>query len=144
MVNLMSFNPDIQAFCCHYTSQQTCAEGAEGLKADGFPESVTMNRLVCTGKLQVSTLLQAFENGADGVYVVGCPEDECHNLMGSQRAAKRVAAVKKALAELDVEPERVEMFHLDRGFHPEFVKAAQEMDKRIAALGPSPFKGDEK
>lgn len=112
--------------------------------ADGFPESVTMNRLVCTGKLQVSTLLQAFENGADGVYVVGCPEDECHNLMGSQRAAKRVAAVKKALAELDVEPERVEMFHLDRGFHPEFVKAAQEMDKRIVTLGPSPFKGDEK
>lgn len=140
----MSFNPNIQAFCCHYTSQQTCAEGSEGLKADGFPESVTINRLVCTGKLQVSTLLQAFENGADGVYVVGCPENECHNLMGSQRAAKRVAAVKKALTELDVEPERVEMFHLERGFHPEFVKAAQEMDKRIVALGPSPFKGDEK
>lgn len=140
----MSFSPDIRAFCCHYTSQQTCAEGPEGMKANGFPASVSLNRLVCTGKLQVSTLLQAFENGADGVYVVGCPEDKCHNLMGSQRAAKRVAAIKKALAELDIEPERIEMFHLERGYHPEFVKAAQEMDKRIKALGPSPLKGESK
>lgn len=140
----MDFIPNIQAFCCHYTSQQTCAEGAEGLKADGFPGNVSINRLVCTGKLEVSALLKAFEDGADGVYVVGCLPDKCHNIMGSQRAAKRVKAVKKALAELAVEPERIEMFHLERGFHPEFVKAAQTMDKRVRELGPSPFGGEVK
>jgi coenzyme F420-reducing hydrogenase delta subunit len=137
----MAIIPNIQVFCCHYTSQQTCAEGPDGLKADGFPESVTINRLACGGKLKVAMLLQAFENGADGVYVVGCPADKCHNLMGSQRATKRVMEVKEALRELAVEPERVEMFHLERGYHPEFVKAAQEMDSRIRTLGPSPFKG---
>ncbi len=138
----MSFTPNIQAFCCHYTSQQTLAEGPQGLQADGFPKSVTIHRLVCTGKLEVSTLLKAFEDGADGVYVAGCPLDKCHNLMGSQRAAKRVAAIKKALAELGVEPERIEMYHLERGFHPGFVKAAQEMDERITSMGPSPFKAE--
>ncbi len=140
----MSYIPDIQAFCCHYTSQQTCALSPEELRAEGFPASVTINRLVCSGKLQVSNLLQAFEKGADGVYVVGCPEDKCHNLMGSQRAAKRVLAVKKALEELGVEPERIEMHHLERGFHPEFIKAANGMDKKIKVLGASPFKGDDK
>jgi len=140
----MDFIPNIQAFCCHYTSQQICAEGAEGLKADGFPGNVAINRLVCSGKLEVSALLKAFEDGADGVYVVGCLPDKCHNIMGSQRAAKRVKAVKKALAELAVEPERIEMFHLERGFHPEFVKAAQTMDKRVRELGPSPFGGEVK
>jgi F420-non-reducing hydrogenase iron-sulfur subunit len=140
----MSFIPEIHAFCCHYTSQQTLAEGAEGLKADGFPETVTIHRLPCTGKLEVSTLLKAFEGGADGVYVAGCPADQCHNLMGSQRAAKRVGAVKKALAELGVEPERIEMYHLERGFHPEFVKVAQQMHERILSLGQSPFKGEGK
>ncbi|MDA8164677.1 MAG: hydrogenase iron-sulfur subunit [Desulfobacteraceae bacterium] len=141
---MSDFTPNIQAFCCHYTSQQTCVEGKAGLQADGFPATVTLNRAVCTGKLQVSSLLKAFEDGADGVYVVGCPEDKCHNLMGSQRAAKRVAAIKKALAELGVEPERIEMFHLERGFHPELVAVAREMDKRIRALGPSPLKGESK
>lgn len=140
----MSFTPNIQVFCCHYTSQQTIAEGKEGLKQDGMPENVTLNRLVCGGKLQISNLLKAFEDGADGVYFVGCPPDECHNVKGSLRAAKKVAAVRQALIELSVEPERVEMFHMERGFHPEFIAAAQEMNKRITALGPCPFKGDSK
>ena len=141
---MSDFTPNIQAFCCHYTSQQTLAVGAEGMKAEGFPAGVTINRLVCSGKLQVSALLKAFEDGADGVYVVGCPEDKCHNLLGSQRAAKRVGAVKKALAELAIEPERIEMYHLERGFHPDFIAAAQEMDQRIKGLGPSPIKGESK
>ena len=96
----------------------------------------------CTGKIQVSTLLLAFEEGADAVYIVGCPIDGCHNVKGSQRAAKRVLAVKKALKELGTEAERIEMFHLERGFHPEFVAVAQGMDKTIKKLGPSPLKGE--
>ncbi len=140
----MSFTPDIQAFVCHYTSQQTLAEGVEQLKADGMPEGITLNRLVCTGKLQVSTLLKAFENGADAVYVVGCPADKCHNRQGSMRAAKRVLAVKKALEELGVEPERAEMFHTERGFHPEFLEAAKQIHAKISTLGSCPFKGEDK
>jgi len=136
----MSFTPDIQAFCCHYTSQQSLAEGPETMQEEGFPTSVTINRAVCTGKLKVSQLLKAFEDGADGVYVVGCPVDKCHNLLGSQRAAKRVQAIKKALAELDIDADRIEMFHLERGFHPEFIEAARKMDQRIKKLGPSPLK----
>jgi len=140
----MSYTPNIQAFCCHYTSQQTCSENGGGLKEDGFPDNVTINRLPCSGKLQVSTLLQAFEDGADGVYVVGCPTDTCHNVMGSQRAAKRVLAVKSALEELNVEPERIEMFHLERGLHPEFITVAKHMDSKISSLGQSPFNGGSK
>ena len=141
---MSEFIPNIRAFCCHYTSQQACNEGPEGLRHDGFPESVSLSRVACSGKIRVSTLLQAFEDGADAVYVVGCPVDTCHNVKGSQRAAKRVGAVKRALNELDVEAERIEMFHLERGFHPEFVSVAQEMEKKIQKLGPSPLKGETK
>ncbi len=135
----MSFTPDIRLFSCHYTSQQSCAEGGTELQKLDFPENVKLNRVPCTGKLQVITLLQAFEEGADGVYVVGCPADKCHNVKGSQRAAKRVEAVKNAMNELGIEVERVEMYHMERGLHPEFVNAAKEMNERITKLGPSPF-----
>jgi coenzyme F420-reducing hydrogenase delta subunit len=135
----MNFTPDIRVFSCHYTSQQSCAEGGTELQKLGFPENVKLNRVPCTGKLQVVTLLKAFEEGADGVYVVGCPTDACHNVKGSRRAAKRVEAVKNAMSELGVEAERVEMFHLQRGLHPEFVNAAREMNERIKKMGPSPF-----
>ena len=139
----MSFTPNIQAFCCHYTSQQSLAEGAEALKADGMPENITINRLVCGGKLQEITLLKAFEEGADAVFVVGCPIGECHNKKGSERAAKRVVAVKKSLQELGLGEQRAEMFHSDRGFHLQFVEASQLMNKRITVLGPA-FAGGSK
>jgi hypothetical protein len=88
-------------------------------------------------------LLKAFEDGADGVCVIGCPEDECHNVMGSKRAGHRVLAVRKALEELGVEGDRIEMFYLPRGFHPEFVEAVVMMDERIRQIGASPFAGEE-
>lgn len=135
----MDFTPDIRLFSCHYTSQQSCANEGKELENLGFPQNVRISRVPCTGKLQEITLLKAFEDGADAVYVVGCPTDTCHNAKGSQRAAKRVEAVKNALGELNVEQERVEMYHLTRGLHPEFVDVAQKMNERIQKMGPSPF-----
>jgi len=136
----MSFTPEITLFSCHYTSQQGCADDGKELARLGFPPNIKLVRVACTGKLEVTTLLKAFEDGADGVYVVGCPEDGCHNVRGSQRAAKRVAAVRQAFKEMDVEEDRIRMYHLPRGLHPEFLQAAEEMNERIGALGPSPFK----
>jgi coenzyme F420-reducing hydrogenase delta subunit len=135
----MSFTPDIRLFSCHYTSQQSCADEGKELADLNFPDNIRMTRVVCTGKLEEVTLLKAFEDGADGVYVVGCPTDGCHNVKGSERAARRVQAVRKALAELDVEPERARMYHLPRGLHPEFVDAGREMNDQITKMGPSPF-----
>jgi len=134
--------PDVALFCCHYTSQQLCAKDEAEQQAIGFPLNIRVNRLSCSGKLKVSSLLSAFEEGADIVYVVGCPPDKCHNVAGSVRAEKRVMAVKRALEELGVEPERVEMFHLERGLHPEFVEVGRRMVARGEELGASPFKGD--
>ncbi len=136
----MSFVPDIQVICCHYTSQQILAESKEELRRDGLPENVTINRFACGGKIRETAILKAFEEGADGVCVVACEPDKCHNVMGSRRAAKRVEAVRRALAEMEVEPDRVMMFQLERGFHPDFVRAAEEMNDRVAGFGPSPFK----
>jgi len=135
----MSFTPDIRLFSCHYTSQQGCAHEGKELQELGFPENIHLTRVPCTGKLEISTMLKAFEDGADAVYVVGCPVDSCHNVKGSQRAAKRVAAVCEMLQELDVEPERARMYHLNRGLHPEFVDAGKEMNQHIEKIGPSPF-----
>lgn len=135
----MSFTPDIRLFSCHYTSQQSCVDEGKELNELDFPTNIKMTRVVCTGKLEEITLLKAFEDGADAVYVVGCPADGCHNVKGSQRAAKRVQAVREALAGLDVEPERAKMYHLPRGLHPEFVDAGREMNERISKMGPSPF-----
>ncbi len=46
--------------------------------------------LPCTGRIDESLLLKAFENGADGVMVIGCLEGDCHYVNGNIRALSGV------------------------------------------------------
>ena len=68
--------------------------------------------LPCSGKLEVSFLLKALENGADAVAIFGCPEGECHYLVGSTRAKNRVRYARRILGDIGLEEERVRRFVL--------------------------------
>jgi F420-non-reducing hydrogenase iron-sulfur subunit len=103
-----------------------------------YPSSVKIIQVPCTGRVDIIHLLKAIEDGADGVYVAGCLEGECHYLSGNLKAKKRVQYVKNVLKEIGMEPERVEMFNLSAGEGPRFAEIAREMAERIKKLGPSP------
>ena len=85
-------------------------------------------------------MLRAFEKGADGVYVVGCLEGECHYNRGNIRARKRVEQAKQILETIGIGGERVEMYNLSSSEAPRFVQIAGEMTEKIVALGPNPIK----
>jgi F420-non-reducing hydrogenase iron-sulfur subunit len=105
-----------------------------------YPSNVKIIEVPCSGRVDILHLLRAIEDGADGVYVAGCLEGECHYISGNLKAKKRVQYVKGVLEELGMEPERVEMFNLSSGDGPRFTQIAKEMSERIANLGPSPVK----
>ena len=89
--------------------------------------------------MDIIHLLDAIKSGADGVYVAGCLEGECHFLTGNIKTRKKVAYVRKVLEEIGMEPERVEMFNLSSAQGKRFAEIAHEMTQRIKALGPSPI-----
>ena len=103
-----------------------------------YPSNVKVIQVPCTGRVDIIHLLKAIEDGADGVYVAGCLEGECHFLTGNLKAKKRVQYVKTVLKQLGIEPERVEMFNLSAGEGTRFAEIAREMFERIKGLGPSP------
>jgi len=105
-----------------------------------YPSNVKIIQLPCTGRIDIIHLLNAVENGADGVYVAGCLEGECHFIQGNIKARKKVEYVKKTLTELGIEPERVEMFNLSSAQGARFAEIAREMVDRIRQLGPTPVK----
>ena len=105
-----------------------------------YPTNVKIIRVPCTGRVDDVHLLKAFEQGVDGIYVAGCLEGECHFLRGNLRAKKRVGHVKRILAALGINPERIQMYNLSAAMGGRFVEIAQEMTERIRALGPSPVK----
>ncbi len=135
-----AFDPRIIAFCCKY-----CAYAAADLAGSMrlcYPPNVKVVQVPCTGRVDVLHLLKAVEDGADGVYVAGCLEGECHFVSGNLKTRKKVEYVKKILSELGLEPERVEMFNLSSAMGPRFAEIANEMTEKIGALGPSPVNND--
>jgi coenzyme F420-reducing hydrogenase delta subunit len=128
-----SDEPLIVAFCCMYCAY--AAADAAGSMRLTYPANVHVILVPCSGRVDELFILQAFENGADGVYVAGCEEGSCHFVNGNLRAKKRVGAVKKLLSEIGLEPERVEMFHISASQGGLFAKVARDMTGIIRSLG---------
>lgn len=134
-----AFEPQILAFCCKYCAY-AAADLAGSMRLD-YPPNVKLIQVPCTGRVDILHLLAAIEEGADGVYVAGCLEGECHFLEGNLKTKKKVAAVRKALAEIGMHPDRVGMFNLSSAMGPRFAEIAREMSESIRKLGPSPISG---
>jgi len=95
--------------------------------------------LPCTGRIDEALLLKAFENGADGVMVVGCLEGDCHYVNGNIRARARVERVYGILETISIGPDRIRMYNLSAGEGSKFAAYANEFVEQILELGPSPI-----
>ncbi len=105
-----------------------------------YPTNVKVLKVLCSGRVDVIHILKALENGADGVYVAGCLDGECHYLAGNLRAKKRVGYAKQLLEECGIGGERVAMYNLSSAQGQRFAEIAREMTEKIRQLGPNPVK----
>lgn len=133
-----NFEPVIVAFCCHFCAY-TAADMA-GSQRLPYPANVKIIRVPCSGKVDALHIVKAFEKGADGVYVAGCLEGDCHFKNGNSRAARRIEYVQKYMEEIGIESERLEMVRLSAGMGHRFAQVATEITTKIRELGPSPIK----
>jgi coenzyme F420-reducing hydrogenase delta subunit len=95
--------------------------------------------LPCTGRIEESLMLTAFEDGADGVMVIGCLEGDCHYLSGNIRARARVARVAGILERIRIGADRIRMFNLSAGEGAKFAAFVNEFVGQIQEMGPSPI-----
>ncbi len=138
-MNTNGFEPEITAFYCIYCGYM--AADTAGALSIQYPANVKFVRLPCTGKTDTRYLLEAFEQGADGVYLVACPIGNCHHVRGNERGLARVEHAKAILDEIGLGSERLDMYFMSGSQGQAFALAAQEMTERIRALGPNPLNG---
>jgi F420-non-reducing hydrogenase iron-sulfur subunit len=132
------FEPELTAFTCIYCGSMA-ADTAGALRLS-YPANVKLFRFPCTGKVDVEYILKAFEEGADGVYIVACPIGNCHHLHGNVRATKRLSYARALMKQVGLEPERLNIFYMSGSQAHAFATAAQQMTERIRQLGPSPLR----
>ncbi len=132
------------ALIVYYCQRQT-AVLAEILKRLDGSSGIEMRRLPlpCSGKLEVFYLTKALENGADGVALFGCPEDQCCYFLGSKRAERRVGWTGKILAEIGLERERVRRFTFSQPPGPEEIAELSTWLEKIGSMAPLPKKGQD-
>lgn len=132
------FEPVIVAFCCHYCAY-TAADMAGSMRRS-YPPNVHIIRVPCSGKVDAIHIMKAFQKGADGVYVAGCLEGDCHFKNGNLKAARMVEYVKRLLDEIGIGGERLEMITMSAGMGEQFAVTASEITEKIRRLGPNPVK----
>jgi len=132
------FEPEITAFYCIYCGYMA-ADTAGALQVQ-YPANVKFVRMPCTGKTDVRYLLEAFEQGADGVYIVACPIGNCHHVRGNERGRARMQHAKKILDEIGLGGERLDMFFMSGSQAQAYANAAKTMTERVRKLGPNPLK----
>jgi coenzyme F420-reducing hydrogenase delta subunit len=135
-----SFEPEITAFYCIYCGYMAAdTAGALGIQ---YPANVKFVRMPSTGKTDIRYLLEAFEQGADGVYVVACPIGNCHHVRGNERGLARLERAQKILDDIGLGSERLEMFFMSGSQAQTFAASVDKMTERIRELGPNPLKGE--
>ncbi len=124
----------IVAFYCRECAY--AAADAAGNARTSLPTTIRSILVPCTGRVNPLHLLTALAEGADGVYVAGCLEGQCHYREGNFHAIDRVKFCQRLLESVGVEPERVQMFTMSAADSPRFVAVAHAMHRVISDLPP--------
>jgi F420-non-reducing hydrogenase iron-sulfur subunit len=81
-------------------------------------------------------VIKALREGADGVLVMGCHPGQCHYDEGNYKAMRRMALLRRTLAQLGVHPDRVQLGWASAAQGTIFAEKVTEMTETIARLGP--------
>jgi NADPH-dependent glutamate synthase beta subunit-like oxidoreductase/coenzyme F420-reducing hydrogenase delta subunit len=125
--------PAAVTFCCSYGA---FAERAfREYLSNGKPGNLAVVRVPCVAKVDVERILQAFDLGAEAVFVLGCEQDvECAYRDVARWAGKRVGRAQEILAEIGLDGKRVGHFNLTVDEVRDFAPFAQELLAQASQL----------
>lgn len=134
------FKPTIAAFLCNWCSY--AAADMAGISRFQYPTNVRIMRVPCTGEIDITHVLRAFENGIDGVFISGCLKEQCHYIDGNYKAEAMVKFARKLLEKIGFDHERLEMHFISAGMGPRFAEAITEFTEKITKIGPNEIKAE--
>lgn len=134
------YEPKIIAYLCTWCSY-TGADTA-GIARLKSPANLRAVRVPCSGRVSPEIIMRTFDQGADGVLVLGCHIGECHYDSGNHRTAKRLAVLKTLMAYAGLDPERLHLDWVSASEGERFSRIVTEFNHRVRALGPAHYHAD--
>jgi F420-non-reducing hydrogenase iron-sulfur subunit len=128
------FEPNIVAFLCNWCSYA----GADlaGTSRIQYPSNVKIIRVMCSGRVNPIFVINALQQGMDGVIIGGCHPGECHYETGNYLARRRITVLKKLLEYIGIDPRRVQMAWISASEGQKFADVMKNATTEIKKLGP--------
>jgi F420-non-reducing hydrogenase iron-sulfur subunit len=132
-----TFEPNLLAFCCNWCSYA----GADlaGLSRLKYPPNIRIIRTMCSGRVDPQFVVDAFENGADGVLIAACHLGDCHYISQNYKTYKRVNLLHKLMDSFGIQKDRLRLEFISAGEGNKFADTVIEMVDKLKELGPSPL-----
>lgn len=131
---MAKFEPKLLGFLCNW-----CAyAGADlaGVSRYQYPPNMRVIRVMCSGRVDPLLVLKAFEQGIDGVAVLGCHPGDCHYQTGNYEAENKMNMTKQVLEKIGIEPERLYLDWVSAAEGKRFSEVISDFTERIRKIGP--------
>jgi coenzyme F420-reducing hydrogenase delta subunit len=134
------YDPKVVGFLCNWC----CYAGADlaGVSRFQYPTNVRIIRVMCSGTIEPEMVLEAFINGADGVFIGGCHIGDCHYATGNHHTEQKVNMMKRLLARSGFDPERLRLEWVSAAEGQRFSEVMQDFTGKLAAMGPSEVRAE--
>ena len=130
----MSYRPTIVAFLCNWCAY-TGADLA-GTSRLRYAPNIRIIRVMCSGRIEPTFILKAFQQGADGVLVCGCHPGDCHYHEGNYKCLRRFKLIQKYVDQMGIEKERLRLEWISASEGQQFAELVNNMTKSLLLLGP--------
>jgi F420-non-reducing hydrogenase iron-sulfur subunit len=128
-----TFEPKIVSFVCKWcTSAAADLAGVTRLKYQ--PNAINI-RVMCSSRVDPVHILEAFRDGADGIFIGGCHPGECHYQVGNLQTRKRIMILHKLIESLGIDPKRLRLEWISASEGPKFKNSMNEFINTVRELG---------
>jgi F420-non-reducing hydrogenase iron-sulfur subunit len=132
------FKPTIVSFLCNWCSY-TGADLA-GTSRMTYAPNIRVIRVMCSGRVDPTFVLTAFNEGADGVLICGCHPGDCHYHEGNYKCLRRYHLLQKYLQQMGIHKDRLRLAWVSASEGKQFAELADDMTETVTALGPCKIK----
>ncbi len=131
----LQFEPKIIGFVCNWCSYA----GADlcGVSRYQYPPYIRLIRVMCSGRVDMAFVLQAFSRGIDGVFIGGCWLGDCHYITeGNYDALTMMHLCRRLLEHVGLNPERLRIEWISASEGIRFAEIMKDMAATVTELGP--------
>ena len=122
-------DPQVVVLTCNWNAYSGLeSAGAQRL---AYSPAIRPLKVMCLGRLNPGIILKAFEKGADGVLLLGCPPGECHYEFGNRQTEEVFAEARSMAALLGYRDEQLKLDWIAAGEGEAFAQKVQDFVEEL-------------